>query len=232
MKTSPLSYDLAPESPFGYACHRCGKCCHHQRITLAPYELLRLARGLGLSTGEFIERHTVAGGTRLRFDGPAGACSLLKENGCSAHADRPLACRLYPLGGRFVSDGQARFAQITPHPESAGVYGDAGTVGEFIAAQEIAPFLEASSRYEALFDRLLGLLARYLGRQATVSTEEPLALPLDPLPASSWFDIDAVLIEWRTRRGLAIPETLEAQMDLHLSAMNAWAEDLARLLDR
>ena len=54
------------------------------------------------------------GGIQLRFDGAPGwrqqpACSqYVPDFGCSAHAGRPLACRLYPLG-RHRQSGELHY---------------------------------------------------------------------------------------------------------------------------
>src|SRR5215207_1172173 len=94
-----LSYNLTRESSFSYSCNRCKKCCYNKRIRLTPYEVLRLARNLEITTKEFISQFTAEGGTILRFRSEDGGCSLLEEEGCTVHADRPGACRIYPLGG-------------------------------------------------------------------------------------------------------------------------------------
>ncbi|MBI3721602.1 MAG: YkgJ family cysteine cluster protein, partial [Fimbriimonas ginsengisoli] len=94
-------FDLQRSDDFSYVCNRCKRCCHNKAIPLNPYEVVRLAHRLGVSTGEFIEQSTLGGeGTFLRFHPPeeGGACVFLGEEGCSVHSDRPTACRVYPLG--------------------------------------------------------------------------------------------------------------------------------------
>ena len=63
---SRVDFDMKRDSPFSYACHACNRCCRNKAIRVSPYEILRLARYLGVSTTEFIESHTEAGGTVLR----------------------------------------------------------------------------------------------------------------------------------------------------------------------
>ena len=55
-----------------------------------------------------------------------GACGFLGEAGCTVHPDRPLVCRLYPLGRAVAPDRTETFAALTPDPETAGVYGADG----------------------------------------------------------------------------------------------------------
>ena len=46
------------DSAFSYQCNACSRCCHNKAIRVGAYEILRLARRLGITTTEFIERHT------------------------------------------------------------------------------------------------------------------------------------------------------------------------------
>ena len=91
---------------------RCGKdiacfnaCCQSADISLTPYDIIRLKRHLGISSSEFLERHTVP--YEMEKDGIAGiklkpaegstACPFMTDAGCSVYEDRPTACRYYPL---------------------------------------------------------------------------------------------------------------------------------------
>jgi len=85
------------QSAFSYLCNACGRCCHDKVITLSPYDVLRIARAAGISTGEAMRRFTIRRGSLLRFDA-TGACAALDGARCRLHQGRPLACRLYPLG--------------------------------------------------------------------------------------------------------------------------------------
>lgn len=102
---------LAADDVFQFRCHRgvsCwNKCCHGAGITLPPYDILRLSRHFGIRPAEFLQRYTVPaeheGGVpivKLKMSGEdgGGACPFLAAEGCSVYADRPSACRYYPLG--------------------------------------------------------------------------------------------------------------------------------------
>jgi Fe-S-cluster containining protein len=92
-----------------FRCHRGIKCwnacCSNIDISLTPYDVLRLARRLDLSTSEFLARFTVP--YELEKDGIAGvklkpadggtACRYMTPEGCSVYSDRPTACRYYPV---------------------------------------------------------------------------------------------------------------------------------------
>jgi len=196
---------------FSYECSRCRRCCSDKRIRVNPYETYRLARARGLSTTEFLARHTTAQGIELaRTDD--GRCVFLGAEGCTVHADRPLVCRLYPLG-RHVVDGEPdRFHHLEPHPESEGVFGDAGTVAGYLAAQGAAPFMHAADVYLDVVAELADALAS-LGASPASADDD-----LD----TSWLDVDAVL----ARDGAPQPASAEEAMALHRAALLAWARTL------
>jgi Fe-S-cluster containining protein len=101
---------IAPCSGFAFECRPgvpCfNACCRDLSQVLTPYDVLRLARGLGLRTGEFLRRYTV------RRTGPGSGlpvlslapgdpvqltCPFLSQDGCTVYAHRPSSCRTYPL---------------------------------------------------------------------------------------------------------------------------------------
>ncbi len=81
-------------------------CCRDVSIVLTPYDALRMKRALGISSSEFLSRHTVLSCTRnkklpivlLRMGEEDKRCPFVTEKGCSVYKDRPWACRMYPLG--------------------------------------------------------------------------------------------------------------------------------------
>lgn len=87
----------------GIACFNA--CCKNIDITLTPYDILRLKRRLGISSGDFLLNYTVP--YEIEKDGIAGvkfkpvdngtACQFMTEAGCSVYEDRPTACRYYPV---------------------------------------------------------------------------------------------------------------------------------------
>jgi hypothetical protein len=44
--------------------------------------------------------------------------------------------------------------------------------------------------------------------------------------ASSFFDVDATVAEYCRTRNLAVPSEIDALIDLHIAALNAWLADL------
>ena len=151
-----VDFVLRRDSAFSYECNACSRCCHNKAIRVGPYEILRLARRLGLTTTQFIERHTEAGGTVLRMrDENDRACIFLDENGCGVHPDRPLACRLYPLARSVDPRGNETFGHLAPHPNTKGVYGLRGSVADYLDRQGVAPFFDMGDRYGAAYRRMV-----------------------------------------------------------------------------
>lgn len=80
-------------------------CCSNIDISLTPYDILRLSRRLGISTTEFLQQYTFP--YELEPNGIAGvkfkpiengsACQFMRPEGCDVYADRPTACRYYPV---------------------------------------------------------------------------------------------------------------------------------------
>ena len=102
---------LGEKDRFGFACHSqlpCfNQCCADVNIMLTPVDVLRLARKLGMSTTEFLATHTQRPITKdlhlpvvmLKMrEEAARRCPFVAEHGCTVYADRPWACRMYPVG--------------------------------------------------------------------------------------------------------------------------------------
>ena len=83
----------------------CGHHCPGNRIPLTPYEVARIARGLGVTTGEVIRCYVQERRGVLAVDDD-GHCVFHRMEGCEIDAERPMSCRNFadPLdgAGRFV----------------------------------------------------------------------------------------------------------------------------------
>jgi uncharacterized protein len=201
------------EEAFGYECRRCLNCCHFKHIQLNPYEVARLARNRGLSTTEFRRRFTFQGAGVALAQTDDGACVFLGPEGCMAHPDRPLVCRLYPLGRHLSWDGSERFSHLQPHPRSAGQLTRRGTIGEYLEDQGAEPFIQAADEYMAWLNRAL--------EHAPEATEHLDEKTLAPAPADEvdLMDMDAALAAHQAATGDAPPADIEARKRLHLSIL-------------
>ncbi len=119
--------------------------CPGNRVPLNPYEVARMARNRGITTGEFIRRYMDEKSPFLAVD-PNGACIFHGPEGCGVGSDRPLTCRLAGTGApgnlaaylwwarryrNLTRDwGDARSAEVTVdsaetlpvQPEAAGAW--------------------------------------------------------------------------------------------------------------
>ncbi len=157
--------DIHPLDVLHLTCVRGGGCCHAQHIAVTPWEIARLGKALGLPAAVARDRLTCAGGTRLLANGAADrqgrtACGLLGAQGCTVHADRPLACRLFPLG-RSLAEGRAVYHMAETHrcatlcPEVSAQ--PSRRVGEWLQEQNVAAGEVAHDAYGRL---VCGLLAQ------------------------------------------------------------------------
>ncbi len=224
-----VDFSFRRDSPFSYVCNACNRCCHNKAIRVGPYEALRLSRRLGITTTEFFARHTEAGGTVLQTREDDRGCVFLGPRGCTVHPDRPLACRLYPLARWVSPEGDESFGNLEPHPQTAGVYGTAGTVQDFLDSQGLAPYFAMGDRYGVLYDRMVEIMERLdPGEDADRRTER--RADMDELEAGAlgtpWFDVDATVGAYCAARGLTAPTEVDALVDLHLAALGAWLDAL------
>ena len=194
---------LSDQERFSYACSGCGGCCRGTRIQLNPYEVARLARRQDKSIVEFRAGWT-DDGVALKQTADK-ACVFLGTGGCTVYTDRPLVCRLYPLGRHIDETGQVRYSRAGGDPGPRGVFGEAGTVEDFLTAQHAEPFIAAADAYFAWY-------CRATRTDATVSGD---AEAYDDL-----LNLDAVVEAWSGRTGQEAPRDLEERMALHLRILN------------
>ena len=142
----------------GLACFT--RCCRNVNIFLSPYDILRIKRKLGLSSGKFLEQYTLsliaeASGfpvvlLKMRDDQDK-TCFFVSPEGCSIYEDRPWPCRMYPLeegktNGEFHFLAQPTFC--------LGMKEDREwTVEEYFQDQGLAPYQE--------MQRLLGRISSH-----------------------------------------------------------------------
>ncbi len=104
--------DMVPlgADPFQFKCHPgvdCFTvCCKKVDLLLYPYDVLRLRNALAIDSQTFLRNHTsLVKGENPYFpsvmlklqENDENSCPFLIDDGCSVYADRPSACRTYPL---------------------------------------------------------------------------------------------------------------------------------------
>ena len=102
---------LSGSSRFRFKCHSglsCwNMCCREMDIMLAPYDILRLSRKLGLTSSEFLDQYTATFvheesglpiiSLKRETEGKKG-CPFNADEGCTVYEKRPSVCRYYPIG--------------------------------------------------------------------------------------------------------------------------------------
>lgn len=102
---------LSEDDTFQFACGKNSpcftECCGDVNIALTPYDVLRIRKRLGITSGEFLSRYTIVPFSKnqkfpfvlLKMrDNERKSCHFVGEEGCKIYADRPWACRMYPIG--------------------------------------------------------------------------------------------------------------------------------------
>ena len=101
---------LTGDTVIQFRCHKgidCfNACCRNIDIMLTPYDIIRLKQRLGITSTEFLREYTFpfefgkdsVAGVKMKPVEGGTACQFMTEEGCSVYADRPTACRYYPVG--------------------------------------------------------------------------------------------------------------------------------------
>lgn len=136
------------------------QCCCDVNQFLYPYDILRLSRGLKVTTAEFLKTYTymfsgdITGLPVVSFmtrSDTNHACPFVTEKGCAVYEDRPAACRLFPIAraiSRSREDGTIteHFAVIEDPICEGFDGGELRTVKEWVENQALAPYNERNDR--------------------------------------------------------------------------------------
>ena len=151
--------DMQPvqaETLLRFACHPgvpCfNECCRALDLALLPYDVLRLKKALGISSGEFMKNYVLvsreAGQVfplcRLTMvDDGRASCVFVRPEGCSVYRDRPAACRAYPVGrGAALQEGTVREQFVLVREAHCQGFAQAcsQTVVAYLESQELAGY--------------------------------------------------------------------------------------------
>lgn len=126
---------LDRETPFTFSCHSdvtCfTECCRKLELSLSPYDVLRLKKSLGITSQQFLADYAVVEFTNEDLfpkvylgmvDDGRGSCPFVEKKGCRVYADRPGACRTYPLGrgAHLTADGVQEVFVLLQEPHCQG----------------------------------------------------------------------------------------------------------------
>jgi Fe-S-cluster containining protein len=172
---------LGPDDRFTFHCDPSldcfGHCCQDVSILLTPYDVLRMKKALGINSSEFMEKYTsIAYSTEkrvpvvfLKMNDGDKKCQFVSEKGCGVYANRPWACRMYPLGmaERGTSQATAERFYFVLKEELCHGHGKGGecAVREFIDGQGVEPY----DVMQLPFRRLLALASE---QKQALTTEQ------------------------------------------------------------
>lgn len=152
---------LGEHERFRFSCHPgvpCfTDCCRQLDLALTPYDVIRLRRPLGINCTDFLERYAQVEKTDedifpqvflAMVDDGRASCPFVSEQGCSVYADRPGACRTYPIGRAAYLDDKGHPADFhvlltEPHCHGFGS-GPELSLTTWIADQELADYNECN----------------------------------------------------------------------------------------
>ncbi len=226
---------VEPGQHFRFACSqrvRCfNECCRDLNQSLTPYDVLRLKRGLGMDSGEFLAAYTrqhLGPETGLPVvtlepaPGPERKCPFVTREGCRVYEDRPASCRTYPLV-RLLSRDRAtgRMTERYFLMREAHCFGFAEermqTPEGWIESQGIGPYNEIN-------DLLMGVIAA-----RNRLDPGPLLMGAGRLFYSACYDIDAFRARLRENGGekefdvdSAVRNAIECDDTVFLKAVLEW----------
>jgi Fe-S-cluster containining protein len=218
---APIERRNSRSEPFGYVCRRCGRCCHGHDIKINPYEAARLAHNLGQATAQFRAEWTRDGtGTVLKRT-ETGACVFFAEGKCTVYRDRPLVCRIYPLG-RGMLNGSEYFYRIEEETPG-GTFAGNGTIDDFLEAQGVAPFVEAWDEYWTWVFAAAGRLDANISSRPLADAAEAAILAADLI------DLDAAVASYCAATGKTEPTDIEERKHRHLAFLRRKLDDEASM---
>ena len=147
MQSTHAAQYLAETSPFPFACHDAlpcfTQCCKDVNIYLTPYDVLRLRQTLRIGSSEFLSKYTRSflakaaniPVVQLAMDPQSLFCPFVTQDGCRVYANRPWACRMFPLD---LSSTDGQFRLITGKDRCKGLFeSPKGTVRDWLQAQGV-----------------------------------------------------------------------------------------------
>ena len=115
-----MDHRLNMDDTFRFECKMCGQCCtrRDEAIILSGVDIYYASKELGITINEFMKKYIHAHiGSRSRVpvitlkENSDGKCSLMADNKCSVHNNKPTVCAIYPLGRMQDNDEHIYFIQ-------------------------------------------------------------------------------------------------------------------------
>jgi Fe-S-cluster containining protein len=171
--------------------------------------MARLARKFGQTTAEARAAWTRDGAGTILKHTETGACIFLGVGSCTVYHDRPLVCRVFPLGRELLVDGSEHLFLSKGERRPGGEFTRDGTIGNFLEIHGVAPFAKAADEYFYWFCTVADRL--------DISADDPqLALADAAMLAAHLVDMDAVIAFTCTTTGKLEPTGIEERKQQHL----------------
>ncbi|HMA84830.1 MAG TPA: YkgJ family cysteine cluster protein [Desulfosalsimonadaceae bacterium] len=155
-------------------CFRCypgiscfNQCCRNLNLFLYPYDVIRLRKCLGMTSGEFIDAYAdvvVREGSHFpsvllhMAENAEKTCPFLTDAGCRVYPDRPQTCRAFPIEHGIYYDaqtGQSRLVHYFRPPDFChGQFEETAWTKDTWAADQEAVFYNQMTVEWADFMRL------------------------------------------------------------------------------
>ena len=150
---------LEAEQYFRFSCNSrvsCfTECCQDVTIVLTPYDAVRMKNALGISSEEFLEKHTIIIPKEkhliplvvLKMNEADKKCPFVGKEGCSIYKDRPWPCRMYPLD----MDEEGMFTFITDPSRCQGLsQTDEWRLGDWLVDQGLLSYDEMNTLFGSI----------------------------------------------------------------------------------
>jgi hypothetical protein len=156
---------ISPNDSFHFNCTAAlscfGDCCRDLNQAITPYDVFRLKKGFGLSSGDFFdryaERHTGPESglpvvTLRPAPGSGRRCPFISPEGCGIYPHRPASCRAYPLArvlSRSRTTGRLSENYLLVRETHCLGFGKEGgkSVREWIETQGLIPYNTENDRF-------------------------------------------------------------------------------------
>jgi len=154
---------LKLDDTFTFSCNHSlscfNQCCADINIVLTPYDIIRIKNRLNISSDEFLNKYAVIPfGKQQKLpvvllkmtENEGKTCPFVEGSGCSVYADRPWACRMYPLG-LAASDKGEEFYFIMQEEGCLGLSEKKEmTVQDWLADQGIKEYNEIGQHFQEI----------------------------------------------------------------------------------
>jgi len=158
---------LGPGDKFKFGCEKRGDCCrdrHDNPILLSVYDVFRLRQHLKVSGREFAEKYgkpllgahsqlplMILRNEWLDKNSGQSRCINLRDNMCGVYENRPLVCRLYPVGRALDQEMNSYFMLTKTDGCCPTGCGQEHTIEEWLKSAEAEPFFEWNDKFHKLY---------------------------------------------------------------------------------